>query len=70
MSISELEVEGGKARVRAEMCLQKGRTHGLLHARYGVLAVAAELHGTQETLHLVSPKKWFDRNRETFSCGQ
>ena len=41
-------------------------------ARKALLAclVAAELHDKKETLHITSPKKWFERNRESFICGR
>ena len=32
--------------------------------------MAAELHDKNQTLHITSPKKWFKRNRESFTCGQ
>ena len=35
-----------------------------------ILAVAAELHGHKETLHLTSPKRWFENIRSSFTCGR
>ena len=68
IALTGLDVEGGKAQVRADLCIQRGELHGLVHAKYGILAVAAELHGKKETLHITSPKEWFERNRESFVC--
>ena len=68
IALTDLELDGGKAYVRAEICVQRGELHGLVHAKYGILAVAAELHDKKETLHITSPKKWFERNRESFEC--
>jgi hypothetical protein len=70
IELTDLEVDGGKAHVRADICIQRGELHGLVHAKYGILAVAAELHDKKETLHITSPKKWYERNRESFVCGQ
>ncbi len=70
IALTDLDVDGGKAYVRADLCIQRGELHGLVHAKYGILAVAAELHDKKETLHITSPKKWFERNRESFTCGQ
>lgn len=70
IALTDLEIDGGKAHVRADFCIQQGELHGLVHAKYGILAVAAELHDKKETLHVTSPKKWFERNRESFTCGQ
>jgi len=70
IALTDLEVEGGKAHVRGDLCIRRGELHGLVHAKYGILAVAAELHDKKETLHITSPKKWFERNRESFTCGQ
>ncbi|MDB4306146.1 hypothetical protein N9980_01110 [bacterium] len=70
IALTGLEVDGGKAQVRADLCIHRGELHGLVHAKYGILAVAAELHDKKETLHITSPKKWFERNRESFTCGQ
>jgi len=70
VAITDLEVEGGKARILADLCFQEGGVFGLVHAKYGVLAVAAELQGQEETLHVTSPKKWFERNRPDFACPQ
>ena len=65
-----LVVEAGKATVRADLCLVESDMHGLIHGKYGILAVAAELHGHKETLHVTSPKRWFENNRKSFTCGQ
>ena len=70
IALTDLEVDGGKTHVRADICIQGGELHRLVHAKYGVLEVAAELHDKKETLHIASPKKWFERNRESFTCGQ
>ncbi len=70
MSITGLEVEGGKAAVEAELCAQGGEMHGLIHVKYGALAAAAELHDNTETLHITSPRKWFERNQASFKCGR
>jgi hypothetical protein len=70
IELTDLEVDGGKAHVRADICIERGELHGLIHAKYGILAVAAELHDKKETLHITSPKKWYERNRESFVCGQ
>ncbi len=69
VAITDVQVEGGKAAIRADLCIEDGLMHGLVHARYGVLAAAAELQGQKETLHVTSPKKWFERNHEQFRCG-
>jgi hypothetical protein len=68
IALTDLEIDGGKAYVRADLCIRRGELHGLVHAKYGILAVAAELHDKKETLHITSPKKWFERNRESFVC--
>ena len=68
IALTDLEIDGGKAHVRADLCIQRGELHGLVHVKYGILAVAAELHDKKETLHVTSPKKWFERNRESFVC--
>ena len=68
IALTDLELDGGKAYVRADLCIRRGELHGLVHAKYGILAVAAELHDKKETLHITSPKKWFERNRESFEC--
>jgi len=68
IALTDLEIDGGKAYVRADFCIRRGELHGLVHAKYGILAVAAELRDKKETLHITSPKKWFERNRESFVC--
>jgi hypothetical protein len=69
-SISDVEISAGNAAVRAEICLQDKGLHGLLHVKYGALAVGVGLEGDKERFHITSPKRWFERNREIFACGQ
>lgn len=69
IAIIGVEIDAGKARLRADLCFRQGETHGLIHGRYGILVVAAELHGDKETLHVTSPRQWFEKNRAEFECG-
>jgi hypothetical protein len=69
-SISDIEVSAGNAAVRADFCMQDKGLHGLLHIKYGALAVGIGLEGNKESYHITRPKRWFERNRELFVCGQ
>jgi hypothetical protein len=69
IALTDVEIEGGQAGIRADLCIEHGLLSGLIHVKYGVLAAAAELEGQKETLHVTSPKKWFERNHELFRCG-
>jgi hypothetical protein len=69
-SLSDVEVSAGNAAVRAEICVQDKGLHGLLHVKYGALAAGIGLEGDKESYHITRPKRWFERNREIFVCGQ
>jgi hypothetical protein len=68
MAVTDLEVEGGSAMLRANICMEGDGVTGLIHGRYGILAVAAELEGDTESLHITSPKRWYDNHAPDFRC--
>lgn len=60
-SLNNLILTGGPLRLLADITLAERSANGALYARLGALGVAVELVDNQPDLHLLQPRRWFER---------
>lgn len=64
-SLKDLVLAGGPLLLLSDIRLAERRADGALYARLGALGVAVELEDNQPNLHILQPRRWFDRWRQT-----
>ncbi|MBZ5486261.1 hypothetical protein HW452_01805 [Halomonas aquamarina] len=63
-SLRDLRLQGGPLTLLSDITLADKNASGALYARLGALGVAVELEQNQPNLHLLQPRRWFERWRE------
>ncbi|MFS8172475.1 hypothetical protein [Vreelandella titanicae] len=64
ISLSDLTLAGGPLLLLSDVALADRSANGALYARLGVLGLGVELEDSEPTLHVIQPRRWFDRWRE------
>ena len=60
-SLDNLILTGGPLRLLADITMAERSANGALYARLGALGVAVELVDNQPDLHILQPRRWFER---------
>ena len=63
MSVTGIDVTGGKLEVLGDLELTKSRRDGLLFLRFGMLSAAVEMVGDERDWKLIRSRKWFEEKR-------
>ena len=65
ISLSDLTLAGGPLLLLSDVALADRSANGALYAHLGVIGLGVELEDSEPTLHVIQPRRWFDRWRET-----
>lgn len=61
IALEDLELDGGPLQLRAALRLANEQANGALYARLGALGLGVELVNGEPTLHVIQPRRWFER---------
>ena len=64
ISLQALTLTGGPMLMLADVTLAERSANGALYARLGALGLGVELEDSEPNLHIIQPRRWFDRWRE------
>lgn len=64
ISLSDLTLTGGPLLLLSDIALADRSANGALYAHLGVVGLGVELEDSEPTLHVIQPRRWFDRWRE------
>ncbi|NVF12636.1 hypothetical protein [Vreelandella maris] len=64
ISLSDLTLTGGPLLLLSDIALADRSANGALYAHLGVVGIGVELEDSEPTLHVIQPRRWFDRWRE------
>ena len=64
IQLSNLVLTGGPLLLLSDVTLEEQSANGALYARLGALGIGVELVNSEPRLHVLQPKRWFDRWRQ------
>ncbi|MDR5897638.1 hypothetical protein QC823_01330 [Halomonas vilamensis] len=64
LELSDLTLGGGPLLMLADLTLANQRANGALYARLGRWGLGVALDDSEPTLHVLQPRRWFDRWRQ------
>ncbi|MGO2246720.1 MAG: hypothetical protein ACTH5L_09955, partial [Halomonas sp.] len=64
IQLSNLVLSGGPLLLLSDVTLEEQNASGALYARLGALGIGVELINSEPRLHVLQPRRWFDRWRQ------